>query len=227
MKIMKIAIILAASALTTSPAWALPGNAPSNLGSERAPSTVPAGPPSTTPNDTDNPGSVNRSATGQENAGGGEHSSSHDGSANDGSDDKGSDRGPHHSGRPSHPGHSHRCTPHNVAYVAAGTLLGQTLSRDASANTYSGELEVAVKHANHHAAGDRNTTKTYKAEHVRITFALSDVNNDGSVGLDDVQANDQVRLIGRVTSLSKYCDQTGFTPTLTLEHIALHPAARS
>lgn len=207
MKIVKIAMVLAATALMTSPAWATAGH------------TVPAGPPSTTPNDAHNPGSANRSSNGQENAGGHKH----DGSANKGSNQEAK----HHIGRPSHPGHSHRCAPHNVAYVAAGTLLSQTLSKDSAANTYSGSLEVAVKRTNHHAAPDRNTTKTYKVEHVRITFALADVNNDGSVGLDDVQANDQVRLIGKISSLAKKCDRSGFTPTLKINHIVLHPPAPS
>jgi len=218
MKIMKIAIILAATALMTSPAWALPSHTPSSAG--QAPSTVPVGPPSTTPNDAGNPGSANRSLEGQENAGGGKHGSVHNDGSNRGADHT-------HTGQPSHPGHSHRCAPHRVAYVAAGTLLGQTLSKDASADTYSGNLEVAVKHTNHHAALDRNTTKTYNVEHVRVTFALADINNDGGVGLDDVLANDQVRLIGKIASLSKKCDQTGFTPTLTIRHIVLHPPAQS
>lgn len=209
MKILKIAIALAATVLMTSSAWALPG---------QGPSTVPVGPPSTTPNNASNPGNEDRSPKGRGNTGG-KHSNAHK--------DSNQGDGHKHTGRPSHPGHSHRCTPHRVAYIAAGTLLSQTLSKDGSANTYSGELEVAVKRTNHHAAADRDTTKTYKVEHVRITFALTDVNKDGSVGLDDVQANDRVRVIGKISSLAKKCDKSGFTPTLTIKHIVLLSSAPS
>lgn len=225
MKVLKIALVMAAAALTTTPAWALPGHAPSNSGTEHAPATVPVGPPSTTPNNTSNPGSANRSGSGDENSGGGERGAAHNNSSHNNSSGGGSNHG--HSGQPSHPGQSHRCMPHNVAYIAAGTLLNQTLSKDGTESTYSGELEVAVAHTNHHAAADRKTTKTYNVEHVHITFALADVNNDGSVGLDDVQANDRVKLIGKISSLAKRCDRSGFTAKLTIARIVLHPPAGS
>jgi len=254
MKILKIALAAAAIALMTSPAWALPGHTPSNPGTghapstvpvgppstvpvgpptttpgaEHAPSTVPVGPPSTTPNDSENPGSANRSSNGQGHAGGGEHGGKQNRSHND-AGNGGSNPGAGHrpTGKPPHPSQSRRCTPHNVAYIAAGTLLKQTLSKDGTANTYSGELEVAVKRTNRHAAADRDTTKTYKVEHIHVTFALADVNNDGGVGLDDVQVNDRVKLIGKITVLAKRCDQSGFTATLTIAHIVLHPPATS
>jgi hypothetical protein len=45
----KLLIASAAAALMATPAWALPGQAPTNSGTANAPSTTPAGPPSTTP----------------------------------------------------------------------------------------------------------------------------------------------------------------------------------
>jgi hypothetical protein len=254
MRIWKIGLALAATACMTTPAWALPAQTPSNRGTEHAPSITPVGPPSTTPNNTDNPGSGNRSSAGSEHSGGGQHgsagrqhTSTSDGSGAGGSNSNGSANGSgsggnggNHAGhgRPSHPGNSHKCTPHNVAYVAAGTLVSQTLSKDTGGTpaagrasstphpnhdgTYSGEVTVEVKRTNHHAAGDRGTTKTYKVEHVRVTFALADINNDGSIGLDDLQAGDRVKLIGKITALAPKCDHTGFTATTTIRHIVLH-----
>ena len=108
-----------------------------------------------------------------------------------------------------------------------GSSSSQTLSKDPTGtpparSAYSGEVTVEVKRTNHHAAGDRGTTKTYKVEHVRVTFALADINNDGSVGLDDVQAGDHVKLIGKITALAPRCDHTGFTATTTIRHIIVH-----
>jgi hypothetical protein len=209
-------LLLAAglAALTTTPAWALPAQAPSNQGTAHAP-TTPAGPPTTTPNDGDH-------GQGGDHAGGGQNGNA-----------------PDHPGKPSSPGHSHKCTPHKVAYVASGLLVSQTLTLDGASppptttafvaalhpdagNRYSGDVTVDVKHTNHHAAGDKGKTVTYTVSHARVTFALPDVNNDGSSGLDDLQAGDRVKVIGKVTALARRCDHSGFTPTTTIRHIVFH-----
>jgi hypothetical protein len=78
-------------------------------------------------------------------------------------------------------------------------------------------------HTNHHAAGDRNTTKAYTLEKVHVTLALRDVNNDGSVGIDDLMSGDRVKLIGKLTSLAKKCSRSGFSPTTTIHRIIVHP----
>jgi hypothetical protein len=124
---------------------------------------------------------------------------------------------PDHPGKPSQPGKSHKCKPHTVAYVASGLLVSQTLTLDGSGN-----VTVDVKRTNHHAAGDKGKTVTYSVSHVRVTFALPDVNDDGSSGLDDLQAGDRVKLIGKVTAIAKKCDHTSFTPTTTIRHIVFH-----
>jgi hypothetical protein len=121
----------------------------------------------------------------------------------------------------SHPGNSHKCKPHKVGYVASGTLVSQTLTKNAD-GTYSGEVTVEVKRTNHHAAGDKGKTKSYKVENVRVTFGLADTNSDGSVGLDDLKVGDQVKLIGKITALAKKCSQSEFTATTTIRKIVFN-----
>jgi hypothetical protein len=186
MRANRILLAASAAALITGPAWALPGLAPAHQGKGR---------PGTTPNNGDNPGSSNRSAEGNENAGG---------------------EGSHAKAR-----NSHKCTPHKVAYVASGTLVLTTLKKNAD-GTYSGEVTANVKHTNHHAAADKGKMTTYKVENVRVTFGLPDANSDGSVGLDDLKAGDRVKLIGKITALTKKCAKGEFTPTKTIRKIVFH-----
>lgn len=181
----KILLAACAAALTTSPAWALPGRAPSNDGTNHAPATP----------------------TGRD----GNHG---------------------HGNSGGHHGKSHRCVAHRVAYVAGGTLVSQTLVLDTPAPdarstrpTYSGDVTIAVTRTNHQARGDKGTTKTYTLSHARVTFGLTDQNNDGSVGLDDLAAGDRVKVIGKVTVLRKRCDQTGFTPTVTIRKLIVQAPA--
>jgi hypothetical protein len=195
MIVKRILLAASATALMTSPAWALPALAPADQGKGHGPST--------TPNNTNNPGSSHRSSEGTENTGG-----------------KGN-QGNGNQGKPSHPGNSHKCKPHNVAYVASGTLVSQTLAKNAD-GTYSGAVTVVVKRTNHHAAGDQGKAKEYKVEKVRVTFGLADTNGDGSVGLDDLKAGDKVKLIGKITALAKKCSQSGFTATTTIRKIVFN-----
>jgi hypothetical protein len=152
--------------------------------------------PSNTPNNTSNPGSLHRSPEGTENTGG-------------------------HGAKPGNSGASHKCKPHKVGYVASGTLVSQTLTKNAD-GSYSGEVTVEVTHTNHHAKGDNKSTKTYKVENVHVTFGLADTNNDGSVGLDDLTKGDRVTLLGRITVLAKHCSNPEFTATTTIRHLVFH-----
>jgi hypothetical protein len=118
--------------------------------------------------------------------------------------------------------------------VAAGTLVSQTLVVDAAAAdrggakpTYSGDVTIDVKRANHAAKGDKGTTKTYTLDHARVVFGLDDQNSDGRVDLSDLAAGDRVKVIGKVTKLAKRCDQTGFTPTLTIKKLIVHEPAQA
>jgi hypothetical protein len=212
MIVKKVLLVASAAALMSTPAWALPSQAPSNQGTAHAPTTTPVGPPSTTPNNTDNPGSANRSHhdRGDKGAGHrGDHGSGHPGQP----------------GKPGHPGNSHKCKPHSVGYVASGTLVSQTLTKNAD-GTYSGEVTVKVTHTNHHATGDLGATKAYKVERVHVTFGLADTNKDGGVGLDDLKEGDRAKLIGKITTLAKKCDKSQFTATTTIRKLVFHaPAA--
>jgi hypothetical protein len=191
MIVKKILLAAAAGALMAGPVWALPGLASAGEGKGHRPST--------TPNNTANPGSSHRSSEGTENTGG-----------------KG--------GKTSDSGASHKCKPHKVGYVASGTLVSESLTKNTD-GSYSGELTVEVKHTNHHAKTDKGT-KSYKVDKVDVTFGLADTNNDNSVGLDDLKAGDRVKLLGNITVLAKKCNQTGFTATTTIRHLVFHaPAA--
>ncbi len=201
MIVKKVLLVASAATLMSTPAWALPGHAPSNHGTNQAPSTTLVGPPSTTPN---NNGAANK---------GNGH-----GSDNQGKDHPSNPNKPSH---PSHPGQSHMCKAHNVAYVASGTLASQTLVKNTD-GTYSGSVTVNVTHTNRHAAGDEGMTKSYTLTDARVTFGLADINHDGSVGLDDLQTGDLVKAIGKITTLAKHCNQSGFTATTTISKIIFH-----
>lgn len=123
-------------------------------------------------------------------------------------------------GRPENPGHSHRCRERSVGYVASGTLLKETLTKDEGANTYSGTLEVEVTRTNRHAVADKGK-KTYEVSKAHVTFGLADVNKDGSVGLDDLTPGDRVKLIGRITERNSSC-QDEFTSKTTIRKIVFH-----
>jgi len=126
---------------------------------------------------------------------------------------------PNHPGHPSHPGNPgnpskpHNCTtPHNVAYIVSGTLVSQTLSKNPD-GTYSGTLEVEVTHTNNHAVKGKTS---YPVSKVHVTF------DNGSVGLVGVTTGDRVKAIGKITTLSKKCSQTGFTAVITIRKIVFH-----
>jgi hypothetical protein len=125
-----------------------------------------------------------------------------------------------------HPGKSHKCMAHNVAYVASGTLLSQeTLTKDEGAETFSGKVEVEVTHTNHHARADQGTTVTYEVSKARVSFDLVDTNSDGSVGVDDLAKGDRVRVIGKITAVAPKC-KGGFTATKTIRRIVFHAPAQ-
>ena len=132
------------------------------------------------------------------------------------------------------PSRSHRCTPHGTAYVAAGTLRSQTLVLDPAPTvaatsadrpakpTYSGDVTIDVTRANRQARADKGTTKTYTLDHARVLLGLDDQNGDGSVDLGDVLPGSSAKVIGKVTRLNRHCDQTGFTPQLTIRKLIVH-----
>ena len=120
-------------------------------------------------------------------------------------------------------GKSHKCKAHGVAFVVSGTLEKQTLVKNAD-GTYTGEIALkTVTHTNHHAKGAKGP---FTVTNVDVTFGLADTNKDGTVGLDDLKEGDGVKLIGKITTLAKKCDQKGFTATITIRKVIFSaPAA--
>lgn len=113
------------------------------------------------------------------------------------------------------------CMQHNVAYVASGTFVSQAITENAN-GTYSGSVTVTVTHTNRHAAGDEGMTTTYTLTGARVRFHIADVDHNGTVGLDDLQAGDRVKLIGAITTLGRRCDQTGFIAQTTIRRVVFH-----
>lgn len=206
MIVKKVLLVASAATLMSTSAWALPGHAPSNHATKHAPSTTPVGPPSTTPNNTENPGSANRSSNANKGNKGSSGSNNNQGS-NPGDKGKGNGKG-----KGSHPGQSQKCKAHNVAYIVSGMLVSQTLSKNPD-GTYSGTLEVEVTHTNNHAVKGKTS---YPVSKVHVTF------DNGSVSLADITAGDRVKAIGKITTLSKKCSQTGFTAVITIRKIVFH-----
>jgi hypothetical protein len=123
-----------------------------------------------------------------------------------------------------HPAKSHKCTPHKVAYRASGTLVSQTLTQTAGADTpkrgddrYSGPLTVGVTKTNHHAAKGE---QLYKLDNARVRFY--DADHNGTT--EQPKVGDRVKLIGKITKLAKKCDSTGFTATITIRKVDFKPA---
>jgi hypothetical protein len=123
-----------------------------------------------------------------------------------------------------HPAKSHKCIPHKVAYRASGTLVSESLFQTAGADTpkrgddrYSGPLKVAVTKANHHAAKGE---QTYTLDNARVRFY--DADHNGTT--DPAKAGDRVKLIGKITTLPKKCDATGFTAATTIRKVDFKPA---
>ncbi len=217
----KTLLAVSAVVLLSTPAWAL-ANQPSDHSGKHAPSTTPVGPPATTPNNTDNPGVGNGSQNGDQGTGNPAHPEHPSHPRHPGHPETPKRPGkPEPSEHPAHPGKPHKCMAHNVAYIVSGTLVSQALSKNAD-GTYSGTVTVSVAHTNRHAAAAKGMTETYTLTDAHPTLALRDTNNDGSVGLDDLAAGDRVKAIGKITTLSKKCDQSKFTSQTTIREVIFH-----
>jgi hypothetical protein len=109
---------------------------------------------------------------------------------------------------------SHKCVAHNVSYRVAGNLESGSLTAN-SDGTYDGSLVVDVKRTNKHARADKGTTVTYT-----LTSATLHLHGEDPTALT---ANSRVKLKGTITKLAKKCDQTGFTPTVTIKRGTVKP----
>lgn len=115
---------------------------------------------------------------------------------------------------PTPPPKSHKCKPHGVAYVVSGTLVSGSLTRN-SDGTYNGSLTVHVTKANHHARADKGTDKSYTLDHAKVKL-----HGENPAALT---ANSRVKLRGKITTLAKKCDHTGFAPTITIKKADIKP----
>ena len=111
------------------------------------------------------------------------------------------------------------CAPHAVGYNARGTFVSSTLTQTAGATTperrddrYSGSVTVNVTKANHKAP---TGPQTFTLENGKVKFADADHNGVA----DEPKEGDRVKLHGKVTKLKRKCDQTGFTPEVTVRQV--------
>jgi hypothetical protein len=112
-----------------------------------------------------------------------------------------------------------KCTPHAVGYNARGTLVSSSLTQTKGQGTarkgddrWSGPLTVNVTKANHKAPKGE---QTFTLTDARVSFADADDNNVP----DAAKAGDRVKLHGKITRLRHGCDQTGFTPQVTVRQV--------
>jgi hypothetical protein len=112
-----------------------------------------------------------------------------------------------------------KCTPHAVGYNARGTLVSSSLTQTKGQDTarkgddrWSGALTVNVTKANHKAPKGE---QTFTLTDARVSFADADHNKVA----DTPKAGDRVKLHGKITRLRHGCDQTGFTPQVTVRQV--------
>jgi hypothetical protein len=112
-----------------------------------------------------------------------------------------------------------KCQPRAVGYNARGTFVSSSLTQTAGAATpelgddrYSGSVTVNVAKANHKAP---TADQMFTLDNAKVKFADADDN-----GVADVPvAGDRVKLHGKITRLKRKCDQTGFTPQVTVRKV--------
>ena len=120
-------------------------------------------------------------------------------------------------------GRTKGCNVHSVAYIASGVLVSDSLTKNAN-GTYSGEVAVEVKRANHYARGELGKTVTYKVSEVRVVLGIGSQSGQQPT-VEGLKAGDRAKVIGRITFLPRRCSQAGFTPTVTVKRLIFHEAA--
>lgn len=114
---------------------------------------------------------------------------------------------------------SHKCKPHNVAYVESGTLDSTTASSLAANQdgTWSGTLVVDVLHANHWAKADKGTTVTYTLSSQKLTVRFDS-------GATSFSGGERVKLIGKLAVVGKKCTALSPAATPVFRRVVVHPA---
>ena len=121
---------------------------------------------------------------------------------------------PTHPAHPTQPATSHKCAPHNEAYIASGTLASWSATKNAN-GTYTGTVTVHVTRANHHASSATGGDVTDTLANTKVSFGAA---------ANPPTAGDRVKVIGRISELGKKCSQTGFTATVTVRKLVVHTA---
>jgi hypothetical protein len=114
----------------------------------------------------------------------------------------------------SNPPTTHKCAPQTVGFKTHGTLIAALLVQQSDGG-YSGTIEANVTKANHHAGtGDQ----TYNLDDATVRFHH---------GVDSTlpAPGSRVFVRGKLTKLPQHCDQTGFTPTMTVKRVDVSQAA--
>jgi hypothetical protein len=150
-------------------------------------------------------GPTQRSESGTQHAGGAENQ----GRKNHGEGHSNHGRRDHGQGHPNR----RKCTTHEVAYIASGTLVSDTLTRNAPANTYSGQVIVDITRANRHASAVLGKTETYTLQSARVR---------GPIAVTAIKPGDRVKLIGTTTSMRPKCESNAATPTVTITKLVFH-----
>jgi hypothetical protein len=130
--------------------------------------------------------------------------------------------------KPPKPPKSHekpgKCEPRLGGFHASGTLVSQSLTQVAGADTekrsddrYSGDVTVNVTKAGH---GVPTGEQTYTLDADRVKFY--DANHDHMA--DMPVAGDRVKVKGKATRLKKKCDASEFTPTIDVRSVHFKPA---
>ena len=129
--------------------------------------------------------------------------------------------GKNHPTHPSHPTQSHKCQPHNVAYVVSGTIDAATASTLAGSNgVWSGALVVDVKTTSHAANAVKGTTVTY-------TFTSANLRVRFGHGVTGFSAGERIKLIGKLATVGKKCMPLSPPATPVFSKVIVHQAAKT
>ncbi len=128
-----------------------------------------------------------------------------------------------HPSQPDHPSRSHRCLPHNVAYVEGGTVdatLPTTPLAKNSDGTWSGTLVVDVSHANFWARADKKTTVTYTFDNAKLRVRLGK-------GVTGFAPGERVQLVGKLAVVGKRCPALSPAATPVFRMVTVHLAPKT
>ena len=111
---------------------------------------------------------------------------------------------------------SGKCSPHDEAYVASGTLVSWSATANATGR-FSGTVTVHVTKANHDASTDKGGDVTYTLSNAKVRFGA---------GANPPAAGDAVKVIGRISVVGKKCSQTGAKAKVTATMLVVHAAKK-